>query len=619
MEYDKLFNTSSIRNNSISWLELDDSDRILAIGDGCIGLLDYLKRSTSMVDFVSDAEMQKKPLCGSVERKYDLIIIYSQKIEAMLGFAKNNISNKGRIIIFANNPLGVSFFNGLIPKEEDSFYATINYNSKSLRGNYYRKEEIQSELARFEIKNYRFFYPYPNMDFCYQIYSDNRLPEIGELHIENYPYKTYRMEMFREQNLYDRFIEAGEYDKFANSFIVVCGIKTPDVDYVKYSNERNDGLNISTEIHPVNGTKRVIKKACDKASESHIAHIYSSYLKLDELFQGSFFSVNKCRRIDNKTVEFEFIDGKSLDVLMDEILRGKDIDGFYKLLNVYLENIRKIYSQGYACDLDVDLIFQNIIVNDGKWNVIDYEWTLEKELPVDYLIYRAIRYYYYQSDVCRRTFPNVSSLYEYCGIGIEDLEEYNNFEVEFQNFVAGDSWKLSDEISDEGIIRLNDSMLHLQIEMFCRKNQFPEKVINKKIPIIGDRISFEVQVKNADKIKISTSNVGMIARINIDGGAKLQSIGEKIGNDIYSYPDTPFFFYLFPEKNAHVLKVTVEIITDNNEAIKEITEHFITERDEINYKKLADERLDTIDELKRLLDNKSIKSVIRKIIRKIKR
>lgn len=616
MEYDKLFNTSPIRNNSIGWLDLDDSDRILAIGDGCIGLLDYLKKSTSIVDFVSDVEILKKPMCGSAVQKYDLIIIYSQKIEAILGFAKNNISDKGRIIILANNPLGVSFFNGLIPKEEDSFFATINNNSESLRGNYYRKEEIQSELSRFEINNYRFFYPYPNMDFCYQIYSDNRLPEIGELHIENYPYKTYRMEMFREQNLYDRFIEAGEYDKFANSFIVVCGAKTPDVDYVKYSNERNDGLNISTEIISDNGAKRVIKKACDKASESHIAHIYSSYLKLDELFQGSFLSVNKCRRIDNKTVEFEFIDGKSLDVLMDEILRGKDIEGFYKLLNVYLENIRKIYSQGYACDLDVDLIFQNIIINDGKWNVIDYEWTLEKKLPVDYLIYRAIRYYYYQSDVCRRTFPNVSSLYGYCGIRIEDLEEYNNFEIEFQNFVSGNSLKLSDEISDKGIIRLDDRMIDLQIEMFKKKDQSPEKVINKKVPIIVDRIAFEVQVKNADKIKISTSNVGMIARINIDGGAKLQSIGEKIGNDIYSYPDTPFFFYLFPKKNAYVLKVTVEIITDNNEAIKEITEHFHTERDGINYKKPADERLDATNELQKSLGNKYIKSLIRKIIRR---
>lgn len=616
MKYDKLFNTSPIRNNSIGWLDLDDSDRILAIGDGCIGLLDYLKKSTSMVDFVSDVEILKEPLCGSIEQKYDLIIIYSQKIEALLGFAKNNISDKGRIIIFANNPLGVSFFNGLIPKEEDSFFATINNNSESLRGNYYRKEEIQSELSRFEIKNYRFFYPYPNVDFCYQIYSDNRLPEIGELHIENYPYKTYRMEMFREQNLYDRFIEAGEYDKFANSFIVVCGAKTPNVDYVKYSNERNDGLNISTEIISDNGAKRVIKKACDKASESHIAHIYSSYLKLDELFQGSFLSVNKCRRIDNKTVEFEFIDGKGLDVLMDEILRGKDIEGFYKLLDVYLGNIWKIYGQGYACDLDVDLIFQNIIINDGKWNVIDYEWTLEKKLPVDYLIYRAIRYYYYQSDVCRKTFPNVYSLYEYCGIGIEDLEEYNNFEIEFQNFVAGNSLKLSDEISDKGIIRLDDRMIDLQIEMFNSENQSPEEVINKKVPIIGDRIAFEVQVKNADKIKISTSNVGMIARINIDGGAELRSIGEKIGNDIYSYPDTPFFFYLFPEKKAHVLKVTVEIITDNNEAIKEITEHINTERDGINYKKLADERLDTINELQKSLDNKYIKSLIRKIIRR---
>ena len=38
---------------------------------------------------------------------------------------------------------------------------------------------------------------------------------------------------------------------------------------------------------------------------------------------------------------------------------------------------------------DYDLIFQNIIVQDGNWTVIDYEWTYPESIDPEEIIKRA--------------------------------------------------------------------------------------------------------------------------------------------------------------------------------------------------------------------------------------
>ena len=42
--------------------------------------------------------------------------------------------------------------------------------------------------------------------------------------------------------------------------------------------------------------------------------------------------------------------------------------------------------------LDVDLIFDNIIKTDKGWQIIDYEWTFDFLVPINYVFYRASKF-----------------------------------------------------------------------------------------------------------------------------------------------------------------------------------------------------------------------------------
>ena len=47
----------------------------------------------------------------------------------------------------------------------------------------------------------------------------------------------------------------------------------------------------------------------------------------------------------------------------------------------------------FAKGVDIDLIFANIMVQGNTWTVIDYEWTFDFPVPVDFLLWRAGKVY----------------------------------------------------------------------------------------------------------------------------------------------------------------------------------------------------------------------------------
>ena len=72
---------------------------------------------------------------------------------------------------------------------------------------------------------------------------------------------------------------------------------------------------------------------------------------------------------------------------------------------------------------NLDLIFPNIILTDGTWNVIDYEWTFEAEVPLKFIIHRAI-YLYCQS--AKRKVLEEMGIYQMFGISKEEEDKFQD-------------------------------------------------------------------------------------------------------------------------------------------------------------------------------------------------
>ena len=126
-----------------------------------------------------------------------------------------------------------------------------------------------------------------------------------------------------------------------------------------------------------------------------------------------------------------------------------------KLLFRYVEKVRRIHSgeafyktpefvkvfgnvsqEGtLSCSgiSNIDLVPANILIDNDRISVIDYEWTFRFPIPGNFIIYRMI-HYYLESDGKRRALKDMD-FYTKAGLTEKELEIYAAMERNFQNYI----------------------------------------------------------------------------------------------------------------------------------------------------------------------------------------
>lgn len=226
--------------------------------------------------------------------------------------------------------------------------------------------------------------------------------------------------------------------------------------YTKYSNDRAASFRIATQIIERGGTKIVRKSAMEAASRSHIIAMKKHEAVLNEMFAGAKFKANKIIAFGDDFVDFEYLEGTSYDQILDGYLKNKNMDGFYSAVKFFFDELDKLATSefhknektievfGHDSFLegekavpvgDIDQIFQNVIVDsDGNWNVIDYEWTFDFALPVNYIKFRCFSNFL--NSQSRALFFPETSLYERFGISKEVCAHFWCVELKgFQNWL----------------------------------------------------------------------------------------------------------------------------------------------------------------------------------------
>lgn len=236
------------------------------------------------------------------------------------------------------------------------------------------------------------------------------------------------------------------------------------VIFSKYSNDRNDSYKIHTDIlEDEQGNRYVRKVAASEAGKKHILHMHESARALQKMYEGSEFVVNRSQ-LQGEILELEYVEGKSMEELLDGYLDEKDYDGFCGMVRLYGQELRKLavnnftpcenYYKVFGDDAisaleyksmpygNIDMIFENLIVKNDSWVVLDYEWTFMFPVPVDFILYRAVHYYVTPD---REKIIGDLDLYGILGIDSADCDSYRRMEEHFQAFVCADNtplWKL---------------------------------------------------------------------------------------------------------------------------------------------------------------------------------
>ena len=127
------------------------------------------------------------------------------------------------MIIAIENRYGLKYFAGAkedhTGKEFDGITGYIGNDKVRTFG----KKELENLLETCGYPKQEFYYPHPDYKMPMEIYSQDWLPSVESLLSEAPNFDNERYELFNETEVFKGIIENGQYEFFANSFLVVCG------------------------------------------------------------------------------------------------------------------------------------------------------------------------------------------------------------------------------------------------------------------------------------------------------------------------------------------------------------------------------------------------------------
>lgn len=411
-----------LKNNYIDWLPVKNGEAVLCVSekmDNLDGMWDYI--------VVSDV-FARVPALFTGKAPY----------QQFFDVIKKHLNPDGHVILAVDNRYGLQYFAGCKERLTGKYFEGLEGYGNSEGISTFSKEAVLEMVKEAGFASAKTYYPYPNFRYMTALYTDEHLPSPGELNKNLCNFEEERMILFNEAAVFDGLIKEGKFQEFSNSYLFDLTLEEQECEeellFLKYSVERDERFRIRTEIvRKADGTKVVRKVPYGEKAKAHVEKIKHWEETLRKQYEPAGVSVNRCTLTD-KGAEFEFLKGETLESVLDDYLEKDDFEGFIEEIKKYIAKLEQIVSPKAN---NVDLIFSNIILNnDGKWNVIDYEWTFEAELPLRFIIHRAIYLY------CEQRKQNSLQCQDICRIlGITEAEQERFLEMEhqLQLYLLGDT------------------------------------------------------------------------------------------------------------------------------------------------------------------------------------
>lgn len=451
--YEYLYHLSDIRGNLVRWLPIKKDEAVLEVNAECGAitgeLLKLSENITAVCCCATDAEIlaerysncnkfviyagDQKAALEAVEAQFDWIILNDARL---LLEAKKLLKNNGRIVFVTDNRMGMRNLNGMKAVGQSDYYTGVEGKSDSG----FTFAGLRKVISLSGFTKAQMFYPYPDYRFMKTLYSNNRLPKVGELVDNQSNYESDRLVLFSEKNAFDAACEDGSFQYYSNSYLVILG-EPVSTEYARFSNERAPEYKIFTTIENVAGVRTVKKYPITERANDHIRNLLKYNRRLEEKYAGSKLLINKCSLLDignSVSASFEFVEGVELTKLLDDCLSRDDLDTFYGLFDKYVSLTGFNETFAFA---DLDVVFSNIIVNKDEWTLIDYEWCKETAILARETAYRAI-YCYVLEDKKREKF-NSDLILKRIGLSREAAEEIEKDESIFQSNVTGKNLTLA--------------------------------------------------------------------------------------------------------------------------------------------------------------------------------
>lgn len=459
--------TSTKNDNLIRLLPIEKEEQVL-----CIDSIEKIPEDGKTYDWIFVLPYEEK---GQGAPKL-------QKLLSML-------TKRGRLYLAVENPFSLHRMAGEAEEDGSFFQAFLPGGFEKSKGMSLpvlmaqAKDAIERCGKEYSLKVY---YPYPDIQFPMAVYTDEYLPKAGECDENFYNFHHARFGFFDERQAVEQVVKAGAYAQFANGYLLEIAKEHTDILYCRYSVERSFDKQIRTSILKGENEEKIVEKAAfEETANEHIKRLcrleeaLKSQLE-QESFLGRTMSVNriiKSGQVNGKEqVSFSFVKGESLENYLDNYLNNGEFESCKKTLLGFCRMVKALKGQipfeatgefvrvfgetalaGEAEEAimslpvtDIDMVCQNILLGE-QITLIDYEWTFDFPIPIDYLVYRVLFCYLEQKD--RRAlgcFDNDFDFYKEMGISPERKRIFEQMETHFQKYVQGDCRLLRDLYLEQG-------------------------------------------------------------------------------------------------------------------------------------------------------------------------
>lgn len=310
--------------------------------------------------------------------------------------------------------------------------------------------------------------------------------------------------------------------------------------YSKITKERQKQFQIETYITQDGDEKQVVKKALTPECIEHIQGMQRYY----EKHRSANFLCSS-RMISEKEVAFEFLQGKSLCNEMLEALAQRAEAKFISYLRIYDEIIRQnvqvvkgpfMAENGfeeifgnvafedeieYATGLNIDMAFDNIIrdESDGSYKIIDYEWVFPFNIPIKFVIYRAVLAFYTRNASAMKDIIDLEEIYGCFDITDSETIVFDHMNEAFNAYVYG------------GQDGYNSSVIAYKKEVYDVKKLLPEENLFLQVflndgtkylegraitnHVIGKRVKMDIPLEFTQKvseIRVDPLNVSCVLK-----------------------------------------------------------------------------------------------------------
>ena len=539
-----------------------------------------------------------------------------------LRIIKKHLKPGGHIAIAIENKFGLKYWAGCREDHLGTYFGGIEDYPEGGVVRTFTRDGLLAIARRCGFSEMQMYYPYPDYKFMTTLYSDRRLPNRGELSNNMRNFDRDRLQLFDEKRVFDTVLKEGQFPLFSNSYMLLLGPALSE-EYVKYSNDRKEEFQIKTLQRSIGFGRRIEKHPLSKRAWEHIEATAAACDKLAERYEGSRLEVNACkleREADGTPyITIKFLEGRTLEEILDECLEKNDLEGFHSLFDEYLKRITWGEEKEIA---DYDLIFANLLIpqgsnacdengdsnrninieryiNEEKWGLIDCEWTFDRAIETREIAFRALYCYLLEDE--KRNGLNPDLIMSRLQIGPVEAEQYRRQEMKFQKYVTGKRLSMAEirEAIGQPVYRLADFCEGLTNKSVDNRIQiyedtgrgfleeqsfFPEEDGEQVLRTGEGMVELSVRIaRGRSAVRIDPGShtcVIYIKRISWNGGEislkgkQIQMNGFKIGEDTYAFPtedpNITLSLWGLPSEEENHLEAVMEVTAMPAETVKHL-------------------------------------------------